>query len=299
MAIASGNFAELLWPGLAEIWANNYNDFDPLYTKIFNVKQSKQRFEKEQGVTGLPLAAVKDEGGAIPYVDPFQGYQQEYVNVTYALGATVTREMYEDELYNYINSLPGALSRSIRQTEETVAFNHLNRAFNASFTGPDGSVLCGNAHAHVGGGTSSNILATAADLTQTSLETLSQNLLDAVDDQNLKIRLQPVCLVVPTALNFTARKLLETDLVVGAADNDINPIRGLFKDMVVSPYLSDTDAWFITTDSPNGLTWYNRRDAQIGRDNEFDTENLKFKVTERFSSGWTNFRGVYGTPGAA
>ena len=304
MAVASGNFAELLWPGIAELWGNAYNDYEPLYTKLFSMKSSDKRFEKEQGVTGLGLAAVKDEGSSIPYEDPFQGYQKEYVNVTYALGSSVTREMYEDDQYNYINSIPSMLARSMRQTEETVAFNHLNRAFNSSFTGADGLQLCsgggsgGTAHPLVGGGTYTNELATSADLTQTSLETATQNLMDFVDDQNLKIRVMPKCLVVPTALNFTARKILETSYAVGSADNDINPIPGLFQDLVVSPYLTDTDAWFIITDTPNGLTWFTRRAAEIGRDNEFDTENLKFKTSKRWSSGWTDARGVYGSAGA-
>jgi hypothetical protein len=288
MTIASGNFAELLWPGIADIWANNYNDYEALYTKIFETKNSDK----------LGLAAVKEEGNAIPYEDPFQGYQKEYVNVTYGLGSSVTREMYEDDQYSYINTIPKMLARSMRQTEETIAFNHLNRFTNTGFLGPDGSALGVNDHPYVGGGTGSNILATAADLTQTSLETLTQQLLDALDDQQLKIRLMPKCLVVPTALNFTARKLLESDYVVGTADNDKNPIPGLYQDLVVSPWLTDSDAWFIITDCPNGLTWFWRRRPEISRDNEFDTENLKFKNTGRWSSGWTDWRGVYGTPGA-
>ncbi len=298
MTVASGNFAELLWPGIADIWANNYNDYEPLYTKIFETKRSDKRFEKEQGVTGLGLAGVKDEGSAVPYEDPFQGFQKEYVNVTYALGTTVTREMYEDDQYNYINSMPAMLARSLRQTEETLAFDHFNRGFNSAFTGADGLELFSSVHPLVGGGTYRNELATPADLTQTSIEQALQDLMDFVDDQNLKIRVMPKCLVVPTQVNFRARKILESSYVTGSADNDNNPIPGLFKDLVVSPYLTDTDAWFIITDVPNGMTWYNRRSAEITRDNEFDTENLKFKTTERFDSGWTDPRGAFGTAGA-
>ncbi len=298
MTIATGNFAELLWPGIAQIWGVTYKDYEPLYYKIFEMKKSDKRFEKEQGVTGLPLAGVKDEGSAAMYVDPFQGYQQEYVNVTYALGSTVTREMYEDDQYSYINKIPVMLARSMRQTEETIAFNHLNRGFNTSFTGADGVTLLNASHPLVGGGTFSNRLTTDSDLTQTSLETAIQNLMDFVDEQSLKIRTLPKCLVVPTSLNFTARKLLETSYVVGSADNDVNPIMGLFQDLVVSPYLADPDAWFIVTDIMNGLTWYNRRSAEIVRDNEFDTQNLKFLTTERFSSSWTDARTIFATPGA-
>lgn len=298
MTIASGNFAELLWPGIAEIWANSYKDYEPLYTKIFEMKKSSKRFEKEQGVTGLGLAGVKDEGAAIPYEDPFQGYQKEYVNVTYALGSIVTREMYEDEMYNYINTIPRMLARSMHQTEETIGFNVLNRAENASYTGADGVVLASGSHPLVGGGTFSNLLSPAADLSQTSLETATQNIMLFVDDQNLKIRAMPKCLVVHPSFNHKARKLLETDFVVGSADNDKNTLMGLFKDLVVSPYLTDADAWAIITDVPNGLTCYTRRAEEIGRDNEFDTENLKIKTSKRFTMSWTDARGVYYSAGA-
>lgn len=298
MTIASGNFAELLWPGIKEIWATSYKDYEPLYTKLFEIKKSDKRFEKEQGVTGLPLAGIKDEGNAVPFVDPFQGFQKEYVNVTYGLGTIVTREMYEDDLYGYINDLPMFLARSLRQTEETVAHNHFNNGFNSAFTGADGLSLFHASHTLVGGGTFRNQLATASDLTQTSLEQALQDLMDFVDDQSLKIRVMPKCLLVPTQLNFRARKLLESSYVTGSADNDINPVPGLFQDLVVSPYLTDNDAWFIITDVPHGMTWYNRRDAEIGRDNEFSTENLQFKNTARWSSAWTDPRGSFATPGA-
>ena len=297
MTIATGNFPELLWPGIADIWGNTYSDYKPLFTQVFDIKRSDKRFEKEQGVTGLGLASVKNEGSSIAYSDPYQGFQKEYVNATYAAGTTVTREMVEDEQYNYINQLPAMLARSLRQTEETVGFNHLNRGFNTTYTGADGVTLFNASHPLVGGGTFSNQLGTNSDLTQTSLETAIQNLMDFVDDQSLKIRIMPKTLVVPTALNFTAFKLMNTDRAVGSADNDKNPLQGMLK-VVVSPYLTDTDAWFIITDCPNGLTWFKRRAAEIKRDNEFDTQNLKMATTARWSSGWTDPRGAYGTPGA-
>jgi len=298
MTIGTGNFAELLWPGIADKFGTSYNDYPPLYKKIFQIKQSDKRFEKEQGLTGLPLAAVKDEGKNASYSDPFQGFQKEYVNVTYALGTSVTREMHEDDLYNYINDLPKMLARSMHQTEETIAFNHINNAQTSGINGADGVTLASASHPLVAGGTYSNQLATPADLTNTSLETATQNLMDFVDDQGLKIRVMPKCLVVATANNHTAVKLLETDFVVGTADNDKSVIKGLFKDLVVSPWLTDPDAWSIITDVPNGLVWYDRRAAEIVRDNEFDTQNLKMLTTRRFSSGWTDPRGFYFTPGA-
>jgi len=298
MTTGTGAFPELLWPGIADLWGESYNDYEALYAKIFEMRDSDKRFEKMQNVTGLGLAAVKDEGSSIPYEDPFEGPQEEFVNSTYALGSIVTREMYEDDMYSFINDIPTMLSRSLWQTKETIAFNHLNRAFNASYTGADGVSLCNASHSLVGGGTYRNQLNTAADLSQTSLETGTQDLMDFVDEQSLKIRVMPKCLVVPTAMNHTALKLIESDLVVGSADNDPNTTKGLFQDLIVSPYLTDTDAWFIITDVPHGLMWFTRRAAELVRDNEFDTQNLKFATTERFSSGWSDPRGVFGTPGA-
>lgn len=291
MTVATGNFAELLWPGIKEIFGTKYGDYPPLYPKIFEIKKSDKAFEKEQGVTGLGLAAVKSQGSPASYMDPFQGFQEEYVNVTYALGTTITREMYEDDQYGYIREAPQWLARSLRQTEETIAFNHINRATNASFTGADGIVLASASHVLVGGGTASN-LETSADLSQTTLETATQNILDMVDDMSLKIRVMPKCLVVPTSLNHTARKLLEADFVIGSADNDPNTTKGLFQDLIVSPYITDADSWMIITDIPHGFTWYNRRAAEIVRDNEFDTQNMKILTTKRFSSGWTDWRTI-------
>jgi uncharacterized protein YbaR (Trm112 family) len=300
MTTGSGSFPELLWPGISDLWGDTYYDsYEPLYEKIFEMRKSNMRFEKMQNVTGLGLASVKDEGSPIGYEDPFEGPQEEFVNTTYAQGAIITREMVEDDMYQFIDEIPGMLAESLRQTEETIAFNHLNRAFNSSYTGADGVSLCNASHSLVGGGTYRNQLNTASDLSQTSLETATQDLMDFVNEMSLKIRVMPKCLVVPTALNHTALKLIESDLVIGSADNDPNTTKGLFQDLIVSPWLTDSDAWFIVTDIRHGLVWFDRRDAEIVRDNEFDTQNLKIANTKRFSSGWSDPRGVFGTAGAA
>ena len=297
MTVITGNFPELLWPGIAEIWGNKYNDYSPCYTLVFQQKNSDKAFEKEQGVTGLPLAAIKDQGDSVTFEDPLQGFQKEYVNVTYGLGGQITREMYDDDQYNYINQLPEMLARSLRQTEETVHFNHFNNGFTAAFTGADGVILFSTAHVTVGGATYRNTLTTAADLTQTSLEQATTDLMDFVDDRNLKIQVMPKILLVPTANHWNAKKILETDRQVDSADNTKNVMNGIMTP-VTSPYLTDPDAWYITTDVPNGLITYNRRAAEIDRDNVFETQNLRFIVTRRFSSGWTDPRGAYGSPGA-
>jgi len=298
MSIASGNFPELLWPGIHDLWGVDYKEYKALYPRIFTVKKSTMAFEKEQGVTGLPLASVKQQAGNVEYVDPYQGFQKEYINTTYGIGTTVTKEMVSDEKYEYINKLPKMLNRSAWQTKETLAFNHINRATTAGYTGADGVVLASASHPLVGGGTYSNIAATSADLSQTALEALTQQLMDAVDDRQLTIRVMPKCLLVPTASNFTARKLLESDGVVGTDDNDVNPLRGMFEDLIVSPYLTDTDMFGIVTDVDNGLVWYDNWKDQFERDNEFDTKSLKMTLVFRVSSGWSDPRGFYFNPGA-
>ncbi len=298
MTVASGNFAELLWPGIAATFGDKYTRYPTLYTKIFEIHKATKRFEKAQGLTGLPLASVKPEGQSVDYEDPMQGFQKEFVMVTYGLGSTITREMVDDEQYSYIKQIPSMLAESMRQTEETVSFNVVNRGFNTSFLGADGSALMVNDHALPPGGTSSNILTTAADLSQTSLENMLQQIQLATDDQGLQIRLMPKCLLVHPDFNFRARKLLESSYVTGSADNDVNPLVGLLPDLVVSPYLTDTDAWFVVTDARNGLMFWRRRSTEAERDNEFDTQNLKVLTTGRWDVGFADWRGIFGTPGA-
>jgi hypothetical protein len=293
---ATGNFPELLWPGIATLWGLEYNKYKPLYKRFMQMKKSDKAFEKEQGVTGLPLAAIKNEGESVNFVNPLQGFQKEYVNVTYALGTIITREMMEDEQYNYINEIPGMLAESMRQTEETISANLLNNGFGTTTTA-DGLSLFNASHSNVGGGTQRNQLSTASDLSQAALEQAVIDLMDFKDERGLRIMVTPELLLVPTALRFTAEKILGTKYAVGSNDNDINPIEGLMP-LQVNPYLTDSDAWFIKTNVRNGTVFYNRRTAELARDNEFDTENLKFKQSRRFAVGTTDWRGWFGTAGA-
>lgn len=300
MTVATGNFPELLWPGIREIWGDTYNRYQTLYTQAFTVQRSTKAFEKYQGVTNLPLAAVKDQGAPVQYVDPFQGYQKELVHTTYALGSSITREMVEDDQYNYIRKIPQFLAESMRQTEETVAWNIFNNAF-GSTVGADGQPLLSNAHPLIGGGTMSNVPDTDADLTEAALEAAVTDIMDWEDDMGLKIRAVPTRLIVPNALWHVAEKILRTEKVVDSADNTVNVVRNrISRDPLVVPYLTDPDAWFLLVDIPvdEGLIFLNRRDAEIERDNEFDTQNLKTITTRRFSVGAVNFRRLYGSPGA-
>lgn len=296
-AFGTGSAPELLWPGIAAMWGTDYEDYPTLYTKIFSTEKASKRFEKVQQMVGLGLAQVKNEGGAIPMSNLMQGFQKEYVMVTYGLGTTITHEMMVDEQYGYIKKVPKFLARSMRQTEETMAFNVLNRAFNAAFTGPEGQTLLNTGHVLAGGGTASNRLATDADLTQTSLETMLQQLMSETDDRGLRTRRMPKCLIVPPDLNFRARKLLESSYVTGSADNDVNPLLGLLADLIVSPWLTDTDAWFVGTDA-EGLRFWRREQTEIFRDNEFSTRNLNIATTGRWDVSWDDWRSLYGTTGA-
>ena len=295
-----GNLPELVWPGIKSIWGMEYNDYKPLYNQFYTKQKSTLAFEKFQGVTSLPLAGIKEEGGDLPFVGINQGFTREFINVTYAIGTTVTREMMEDDQYGVINKLPKLLAKSMYQTEETVAHNVVNNGHTAQGDESDGVAIFSTAHPLAGqnGGTASNTLAIAADLNQTSLEQACIDIMDFVDDQQLKIKAYGKTLLVPTALSYVAQKILETKAEVGSADNTMNPMYGKMN-LVISPYLTDNDQWTIITDQDDGFTFLTRREADVERDNDFDTHNLKFSTSKRYQVGLINWRGTYGSPGGA
>lgn len=295
--LTTGNFAELLWPGIKEIYGTRYDMHPTMYTEFMEVMTSDKAFEKIQGLTGFPLAAVKEQGQEAVFSQMFQGYQQEYLHLTYSIGAVVTREMVEDDQYNQISQIPRLLAESLRQTEEIVATNVLNNAF--STTGPDGVSLVNTSHPLVGtGGTGSNRIATAADLTQTSMEQGIIDVKDFRDEQGLRLNTDVEKLIVPRSLLFTARKILETQYETSSANNDVNIISNMNIKPVVTNFLTDQDAWFLITNNPEKLKFFRRRAAQIERDNDFNTDNLKIKTSERFSVGFDDWRAIYGSPGA-
>lgn len=297
MTTGTANFPELLWPGISTIWADTYRRYPPLWNRMMILRRSTKAFEKEQGITGFGLVGQKTESASVPYVDMLQGYQREYVNLTYGLGTIITQELMEDEQYNVINNVPRMLAESMRQTEETVSASVFNLGFSTSMLGADGVSFFNASHPNVRGGTQSNQPAVASDLTQASLEQAYIDIMGWLDDAGLRINLMPEKLLVAPANRFVAEKILGTKFAVGSADNDINPMAGQL-DLVVNPFFTDPDAWFILTNSNAGATFYRRRNAQITRDNEFDTENLKIKTTARFSVGVTDWRYAYGSAGA-
>lgn len=297
MAITTASFPELLWPGIKEIFGISYQDWPAIWPQFYTVENSTKAFEKVQSVTGIGLAGKKTEGAPIPYAKPYQGFQKEYVHDTYGVGAVVTQEMYEDEQYGYINKLPAMIGRSMRHTEETVATNVINRGFNAAYTGYDGKPLFSTSHLLERGGEWSNTPAASADLSQTSLETALMAIHDFVDGTGLKIFAQAKAILIPTSLEMTCKKILNSTQVSGSADNDINPINGSLK-IIMSPYLTDDDSWYLITNVPNGLTWMWRRHTKATRDSEHDTQILKFAATARYTCGWTDPRGIYGVSGS-
>lgn len=304
MTITTSNHAELLWPGIKSLFGQAYNEYKPLYKQFLDTQKSNKSFEKHQGVTTTGLAAVKDQGGQLTYADTYQGFQKEVINVTYALGATVTQEMMEDDQYDYINRIPEFLARSMRATEETVAANLLNNGFSTATipsTTADGVSLFSRNHLLVASAsTLANTPTTQADLVMTSLEQAYIDISGYVDDHGLPIVVMPKALVVPRDLQFQARKLLETEYAVGSTNNDVNVVStaNMPVQLVWNPYLTDSDAWFIKTDAKDGLVFQERIAATPDRDNDFDTKNLRFSIRSRFAVFAADPRGSYGSAGA-
>ena len=299
--ITTGNHPKALWPGMRAFWGRQYTEHPQEWSEIFETKTSEKNYEEDAEVTGFGLAPVKAQAGAVTYDSESQGQTKRYTHVTYGLGYVVTREELEDNLYEVVSKRRiQALSFSIRQTEEIVAANIMNRAFNTSYTGGDGKAMIVSDHPTVDG-TQSNVLATAADLSEASIEDMIIQIMNAKNSRGLRISLMPQALIVSPSEAFNATRILKSTLQSGTANNDVNAIRtmGLLpKGVIVNHYLTDTDAWFIKTNAPNGLMRFNRRATEFKQDNDFDTENAKAKSTLRFSVGWTDWRGCFGTPGA-
>lgn len=303
MPITSNSFAKALYPGVNAWYGKAYNEYSPEWVRLFETNQSNRAYEEDVGVTSFGLAQKKPEGQAISYDDESQAFLTRYAHVVYALGFIVTREAFEDDLYDVVGQRRAqGLAFSMRQTKEIVGANVYNRAFNSSFTGGDGVSLLNSAHPNFAGGSQSNILAVAADLSEASLEQACIDIAKWTNDRGLKISLMPRSLIVPVDLMFEAERILKTPYRVGTANNDINALDHMGKfpgGIVVNHYLTDTDAWFIRTNLSNdGLKHFQRRKMEFAIDNDFDTENAKFKASERYSFGWTDWRALYGSPGA-
>ena len=299
--ITSSSFAKLLWPGLNSIYGKEYADYPVEWDKLFEKNSSDRAYEEDLGLSSFGLASVKSEGAPISYDSERQGFTSRYNHVVYALGFMITREIYEDDQYGKVGAQKAkSLARSMRQTKEIVGANVYNRAFSGSYVGGDGVALISAAHPNVAGGVFSNQIGTAADLSEAALEQAVIDIAGFRDDRGLLIAAKPEKLVIPYQLQFEAKRILGSDGRVGTDLNDPNVLKdmGIFSNVIINHYLTDADAWFILTSVKDGLKYFERRGDQFEMDNDFDTENAKFKATARYSFGWTDPRAIYGSAGA-
>ena len=299
--ITSASFAKLLWPGLNSIYGKEYQDYPVEWDKLFEKNTSDRAYEEDLGLSSFGLASVKSEGGPIVYDSERQGFTSRYNHVVYALGFIITREMYEDDQYGKVGAQKAkALARSMRHTKEIVGANIYNRAQTSGYVGGDGVTLLNAAHPNVAGGTFSNVIATAADLSEASLEQAVIDIAGFRDDRGLLIAAKPTQLIIPYQLQFEAARILTSDGRVGTDLNDHNVLKdkGIFGNVTVNHFLTDPDAWFIRTNIKDGLKYFERRGDQFEMDNDFDTENAKYKATGRYSFGWSDPRAIYGSAGA-
>lgn len=301
MAINTSSFAKALWPGVNAWYGKEYSEYPVEYKDLFDTHSSKRAWEEDVGVSSFGLAVVKPEGSSIQYDTERQAFTTRYTPVVFALGFTITREVVDDDQYDIVGQRKAqGLAFSMRQTKEVVAANVYNRAFNTAYLGGDGKAMLVSDHPNLAGGSQSNILATAADLSEAALEQACIDIAGFTNDRGLLIAVRPKTLVIPRQLMFEAKRILGTDGRVATADNDLNALKtlGVIPQVVTNHYLTDTDAWFIRTDAKHGLKYFERRADEFGMDNDFDTENAKYKATSRYAFGWTDWRGIYGTPGA-
>ncbi len=299
--ITTGAHPKALWPGVHKFVMGQYETHPVEYSQVFDMEDSKMAYEEDVETTGFGLAQVKAEGAGAAYEGQSQGFIKRYTHVAYSKGYIVTREEMDDNLYKSRSFKRGAqLAFSFRTTKEIVAANILNRAFNSSYVGGDGKELLATDHPSLAG-TWSNELAVSADLSEASLETLLTQIMEATNSKGLKIAIRGEKLVVPPALAFTAERIMKSTLQNDTANNAVNAIRsmGLLPGgVVVNHYLTDNDAWFVKTSVMDGMRGFNRTPFEFTQDNDFDTSNAKAKGYERYSFGWTDPRGLYGSPGA-
>jgi len=300
MAINRAQLAKELEPGLNALFGMEYARYEAEHTEIFDTESSDRAFEEETLIVGFGNAEVKAEGSGVRFDNANEGYTSRYTHETVALAFALTEEAVEDNLYDRLGArYTKALARSMANTKQIKAAAVLNNAF--STAGGDGVSLINTAHPLGGGGTLANRATTMADLNETSLEDALINISTFTDDKGLNIALRGMKLIVPPQLQFVADRLLQTPGRVGTSDNDINSIRnqGMIPDgYVVNHYLTDTDAFFLKTDCPDGFKYFERSPMQTALEGDFDTGNMRYKARERYSFGYSNFRAVYGSQGA-
>jgi hypothetical protein len=304
MAISRAQLLKELLPGLNALFGLEYATYGQQHKEIYETESSERSFEEETKLSGFSAAPVKNEGSAIRYDNAQEAFTARYNHETIALGFSLTEEAIEDNLYDSLSArYTKALARAMAYTKQVKAAAVLNNGFtnSAAYYGGDGVPLFSASHPLVSGGTNSNIPSTPADLNETSLEAAVIQIAAWTDERGLLIAAKPCKLVVPPSLQFVATRLLETELRVGTTDNDINAIKNngsVSEGYTVNNFLTDTNAWFLTTDVPNGMKHFVRTPLSNSMDGDFDTGNVRYKSRERYSFGWSDPLGMYGSVGA-
>jgi len=302
MAISRAQLLKELLPGLNALFGLEYGKYENEHAEIYETENSDRSFEEEQKLSGFGAAPVKQEGQAISYDNAQESFTARYVHETIAMGFSITEEAMEDNLYDSLSArYTKALARAMAYTKQVKAASLLNNGF-TTFNSGDGVTLFSTAHPTVEGVTNANRPTVAVDLNETALEDAVINIAAYVDERGLLIAARPRKLIVPPGLMFVATRLLQTELRVGTADNDLNALKSngsIPEGYRVNHYLTDPDAWFLTTDVPNGMKHFVRTAMSTGMDGDFDSGNVRYKARERYSFGVSDPLGIYGSPGSA
>jgi len=302
MAISRAQLLKELLPGLNALFGLEYKRYGEEHKEIYETETSERSFEEETKLSGFSAAPVKNEGNAIAYDNAQEAWSARYTHETIALGFSLTEEAVEDNLYDTLSArYTKALARAMAYTKQVKAANVLNNGFNVAFPGGDGAALFSASHSLVTGGSNSNIPTVASDLNETALENAVIQIAAWTDERGLLLAAKPKKLVIPPALQFIATRLLETELRVGTADNDVNAIKNngsIPEGYTTNHFLTDPDAWFLTTDVPNGMKHFVRSPLSTSMDGDFDTGNVRYKSRERYSFGFSDPLGMYGSEGA-
>ena len=302
MAITRAQLVKELEPGLNALFGLEYDRYENEHSEIFDTESSERAFEEEVMLSGFAQAPTKGEGAAVSYDTAQETFTARYTHETIALAFALTEEAIEDNLYDTLSSrYTRALARSMANTKQVKAANVLNNAFSTSYPGGDGKPLLTTDHPTITAGDLANEPSTAADLNETSLENSLIDIAGFKDERGIKVNVQARKLIIPPQLQFVADRVLNTPGRVGTADNDINALKNmgmLPEGYTVNHFLTDTDAFFIKTDGPNGMKHFERASMTTGMEGDFETGNVRYKARERYSFGWSDWRGIYGSPGA-
>ena len=302
MAISRAQLLKELLPGLNALFGLEYARYGEEHKEIYETETSERSFEEETKLSGFSAAPVKNEGSAIAYDNAQEAWTARYNHETIALGFSLTEEAIEDNLYDSLSArYTKGLARAMAYTKQVKAAAVINNGFSAAYPGGDGVALFSASHPLINGSTNGNTPTVAADLNETSLENAVIQIAAWTDERGLLIAAKPKKLIVPPALQFVATRLLETELRVGTTDNDINALKNngsIPEGYTINHFLTDTNGWYLTTDVPNGMKHFVRTPLSNSMDGDFDTGNVRYKSRERYSFGWSDPLGMYGSPGA-